>query len=515
MGDRRSREARAALGRVYLVGAGPGDPELITLKALRCLQQAEVVVYDRLANEALLQHVPASATRIFAGKAPGAHALTQDEINALLVEHGRAGRHVVRLKGGDPYVFGRGGEEAEALVAAGVSYEVVPGISSAIAAPAYAGIPLTHRDVTPAFTVVTGHEDPAKDESTVHWPALAMGADTLVFLMGVGRLALIAERLIAHGRPADTPVAVVRRGTWPDQQVVTGTLADIAERVAEVGLTAPAVTVVGRVVALTQTLGWSGGQPLAGTRVLVTRAREQASALSALLRSFGAEVTEFPAIRIAPAEDYRDLDRALAEASAYTWACFTSVNAVEAVDRRLAAIGRDWGAFAHTRVAAIGPATARALRAHGTTVAYVPERFLAEEIAAGLPDAESARILLARADIADARLVEGLRARGARVDPFVAYRTLVADADAGPLREQLARGEIDVVTFASSSTVRNLCRALGEDAPALPRRALVACIGPVTAGTAREEGLEPAIVAGEHTIPGLVRAIREHLIACT
>jgi uroporphyrinogen III methyltransferase/synthase len=515
MSEQQSRAGRPAPGRVYLVGAGPGDPELITLKGLRCLQQAEVVVYDRLANEALLQHVPASTIRVFAGKAPGAHALSQEQINALLVQHGRAGRRVVRLKGGDPYVFGRGGEEAEALVAAGVPYEVVPGITSAIAAPAYAGIPLTHRDVTPAFTVVTGHEDPAKDASTVPWPALAAGADTLVFLMGVGRLALIAEQLVAHGRAPDTPVAVVRRGTWPDQQVVAATLSDIAERVAEIGLTAPAVTVVGNVVALAQTLGWSGAQPLAGRRVLVTRAREQASALSALMRSFGATVLEFPAIRIVPAEDYAALDGALAALSAYTWVCFTSVNAVEAVDRRLRAIGRAWDAVAGARLAAIGPATARALRAHGCAVAYVPERFLADEVAAGLPDVEGARILLARADIADARLVERLQARGARVDQFVAYRTLVADQDAGPLRARLAGGEIDVVTFASSSTVRNLCRALGEDAPELLRRTLIACIGPVTAATAREEGLEPAVVAGEHTIPGLVRAIRERLAACT
>jgi uroporphyrinogen III methyltransferase/synthase len=499
---------------VYLVGAGPGDPELITLKGLRCLQSAEVVVYDRLANEALLEYVPAAALRIFAGKAPGAHALTQQEINATLIEHGSAGKRVVRLKGGDPYVFGRGGEEAEALAAAGVPCEVVPGVTSAIAAPAYAGIPVTHRDVTPAFTVVTGHEDLGKDESTVPWPALAAGADTLVFLMGVGRLPLIAQRLIAHGRPPSTPVAVVRRGTWRDQQLVVGTLEDIAERVAEVGLTAPAVTVVGRVVTLAGTLGWAGCAPLAGRRVLVTRAREQASALSALLRSFGASVVEYPAIRIEPAEDYRDLDRALADVASYRWACFTSVNAVDAVDQRLQAICRDWQAFEATRLAAIGPATARALQAQGCRVQYVPERFLAEEIVAGLPDADGARILLARADIADTRLVEGLQARGAQVDQFVAYRTLVTAEDAGALRARLLDGEIDVVTFASSSTVRNLCRALGDDAATLLSRTLVACIGPVTASTAREEGLDPAVVADEHTIPGLVRAIREYLSAC-
>jgi uroporphyrinogen III methyltransferase/synthase len=324
-------------GLVSLVGAGPGDPDLITVKGLQRLQQAEVVIYDRLANEALLEAVPAAALRIFAGKAPGAHALSQDAINALLVEHGLAGRRVVRLKGGDPYVFGRGGEEAEVLAAAGLRYEVIPGVTSAIAAPAAAGIPVTHRDLTPAFTVVTGHEEPSKDSSTVPWHALALGATTLVFLMGVGRLELIVERLIAEGRPPETPAAVIRRGTWPDQQVVKGTLADIALRVAEVGLSAPAVTVVGAVVALQESLGWSLRGPLTGRTVLVTRAREQASSLSSLLRSYGATPIEFPAIRIEPADDYTPLDAALVSLPAYGWACFTSVNAVAAVDRRLRA----------------------------------------------------------------------------------------------------------------------------------------------------------------------------------
>lgn len=496
---------------VWLVGAGPGDPELITVKGLRCLREADVVVYDRLANESLLDAVPADAVRIFAGKGPGYAALSQDEINAALVEHGLAGKRVVRLKAGDPYIFGRGGEEAEALVAAGVRYGVVPGVTSAIAAPALAGIPVTHRDFTPAFTVVTGHEDPAKEGSTVPWASLAAGADTLVFLMGMGRLALIADRLIANGRDASTPVAVIRRGSWPDQQVVIGTLADIADRVEEVALTAPAVTVVGRVVELAGTLGWSVEGGLAGKVVLVTRAREQASGLSALLRSFGADVLEFPAIRIAPAADYQDLDAALADLATYRWACFTSVNAVAAVDERLRAIGGEWSGFAGTRVAAIGPATALALQELAVRVEYVPRRFLAAEIAAGLPDAEGARILLARADIADSRLVEGLQARGAQVDQLVAYRTLLGDEDAADLRERLVAGTIDVVTFASSSTVRNLCQSLGPDARALLGGTLVACIGPVTAGTARELGIEPAVVAEEHTIPGLVAAIREHL----
>jgi uroporphyrinogen III methyltransferase/synthase len=493
------------------VGAGPGDPGLITVKGLQRLREAEVVVYDRLANEALLAEAPESALRLYAGKGPEDHTLTQQQINALLVEQGGAGKRVVRLKGGDPFVFGRGGEEAEALVAAGIPFEVVPGVTSAIAAPAYAGVPVTHRDFTPAFAVITGHEDPAKSESAIPWDALAAGPDTLVFLMGVGHIELIAARLVAAGRPATTPVTVVRRGTWPDQQVVRGALSDIAERVRAVGLTPPCVTVVGRVASLASTLAWFHPGGLAGKSVLVTRAREQASSLSLLLESFGARVFEYPAIRIVPAESYDALDAALAQSQAYRWLCFTSVNAVDAVDRRLEAIGRTWRQFAGSRIAAIGPATAQALVAHGAGVDYVPERYLAEAIAEGLPDAHGARVLLARADIADARLVQALEARGAQVDQFVAYRTLVSDADAAELRGLLEAGAIDVVTFASSSTVRNLHTALGPDAAQLLRGTLVACIGPVTAGTAQSLGIEPAIVAEEHTIAGLVSAIQEHL----
>ncbi|HEY8283366.1 MAG TPA: uroporphyrinogen-III C-methyltransferase [Chloroflexota bacterium] len=502
--------ANSAMGLVSLVGAGPGDPDLITVKGLRRLRDAEVVVYDRLANDALLQQTPPDAELIFAGKGPGDHALSQEEINALLVEKGKAGKRVVRLKGGDPFVFGRGGEEAEALAGAGIPFEVVPGVTSAIAAPAYAGIPVTHRDFTPAFTVVTGHEDPAKGESTVPWEALAAGPDTLVFLMGVGHLEAIGARLITSGRASTTPVAVVRRGTWPDQQVVLGTLGTIAEDAALAGLTAPAVTVVGRVAGLAPTLAWFQG-PLSGKTILVTRAREQAGALSARLRSFGARVIEFPAIRIEPAADYSDLDAALADSARFDWICFTSVNAVAAIDERLRALGNSWADLGAVRMAAIGPATARALRAKGAEVAYMPDTFLADAVAAGLPDAEGARVLLARADIADRRLVEGLERRGARVEQYVAYRTVPGDEDAPALRQALATGAVDIVTFTSSSTVRNLCQALGGDVATLLSGLTVACIGPVTADTARECGLVPTIVAEEHTIGGLVEAIRGHL----
>jgi uroporphyrinogen III methyltransferase / synthase len=495
---------------VSLVGAGPGDAELITVKGLNRLRHADVVVYDKLANEALLREAPENATMIFAGKGPGNHALSQEQINSLLVEHGSQGKRVVRLKGGDPFVFGRGGEEAEALAGAGIRFEVVPGVTSAIAAPAYAGIPVTHRDYTSAFTVVTGHEDPTKDESTIPWHALAHGPDTLVFLMGVSHLANLAQRLIIAGRPPSTPVAVVRRGTWPDQQSVHGTLENIADRVREIGITAPAVAIVGKVTTLASSLAWNRNGGLAGKSVLVTRARDQASALTKLLASFGAVVTEFPAIQIVPAHDYTGLDRALRELVHYRWVCFTSVNAVAAIGRRLDAVGLGWAELAKVRVAAIGPATARALSSHTVTVDYMPARFLAEAIAGGLPDLDGGRVLLARADIADSRLVHSLEARGATVDEFIAYRTVVSDEDAGAIRQRLRDGAIDVVTFASSSTVSNLCQALGPNGQELLASSVVACIGPVTAETARGLGITPAVVATEHTIPGLVTAIREY-----
>ncbi len=498
-------------GFVSLVGAGPGDPGLITVKGLQRLREAEVVVYDRLANEDLLQEAPNSALLIFAGKQPGSHALSQRQINDLLVQHGQAGRRVVRLKGGDPFVFGRGGEEAEALVDAGIRYEVVPGVTSAIAAPAYAGIPVTHRDLTTAFTVVTGHEDPEKAVSAIPWQSLAVGPDTVVFLMGIGQLEEIASRLTGAGRDASTPVAVVRRGTWPDQQVVLGTLANIASKVRDAGIEPPAVAVVGQVAGLAGKLHWFRPPALAGKCVLVTRSREQASALTSLLRSLGASVLEYPAIRILPAEDYAELDAALRQSDRYRWICFTSVNAVAAVDRRLQELGLDWSDLSLSGVAAIGPATRDALVARGARVDYVPEQFVAEAIGRDMPDVAGARFLLARADIADQRLVDALAVRGAYVEQFTAYRTVMSGEDAGAVREALRSRTIDVVTFTSSSTVRNLCAALGDGAREMLATTVVACIGPVTAATARDLGLAPAVVAAEHTIPGLVEAIEERL----
>ena len=502
-----------ASGLVTLIGAGPGDPGLLTLRGAEALASADVVVYDYLANPELLAHARPEAEQIYVGKKAGKHTLSQGEINGLLVDLGRAGRRVARLKGGDPFVFGRGGEEALALVQAGLSFEVVPGVTSAVAAPAYAGIPVTHRGLASSFAVITGHEDPTKDESALDWPRLATGVDTLVFLMGVGNLPQIVEQLVAHGRPADTPVALVRWGTMPEQWTVSGTLADIAEKVKAAGLKPPAVTVVGPVAGLRQQLHWFEDRPLFGQRVLVTRTRQQASALSARLRALGADAIELPTIHVAPPEDWTPLDSAIAELSSCDWIVFTSANGVGHFWARLVSANLDARALYGTRLAAIGPATAAELETHGLRADYVPGEYVAEAVAAGLGEVRGLRVLLPRADIARPALANLLRESGAEVVEVAAYRTLRPETDADDLRDLLS--EITVVTFTSSSTVRNLAamaRDAGLELPGALGEAAVACIGPITAATARELGLDIDVEADEYTIDGLVEALVNHIL---
>ena len=494
-------------GLVYLVGAGPGDPGLITVKGLACLQKADVIVHDRLVNPGLLRQAPQGCEMIDVGKSPQRHTLPQEAINALLVEKALAGKIVVRLKGGDPFLFGRGGEEAEALAEAGVSFEVVPGVTSAIAAPAYAGIPVTHRDQTSSFAVVTGHEDPTKADSSLDWQKLATGVGTLVILMGVGNLPKIVAKLIEHGRDPHTPVAIVQEGTEARQKTVTGTLADIVEKAREADIKPPAVTVVGEVVALREKLRWFDSKPLFGKRVLVTRSREQASALSERLRELGAEPLEYPAIEIAPPKDMTPLDEAIATLSAYDWLVFTSANGVRALVDRMNEKRMDIEALARPRIAAIGPATAQALQRYGLRVDYMPEIYLAEEIATGIGDVAGQRILLPRAERAPKHLAQALRGKGAAVDEVTAYRTLAVGAP-DELKALLEDGQIDIVTFTSSSTVRNLVANLQDPTPAKALSGcLVACIGPVTARTAKRLSIRVDVVAREHTIAGLVEAI--------
>jgi uroporphyrinogen III methyltransferase/synthase len=486
---------------VYLVGAGPGDPGLLTVRGAEILARADVVVYDRLSVSSLLDLAPAHAERINVGKAPRHPTVAQDDINALLVERGKSGAEVVRLKGGDPFVFARGGEEAEALAAAGVPYEVVPGITSAIAVPAYAGIPVTMRHSSELFTVVTGHEDPDKG-GELDWQAVARLGGTIVILMGIGRLPKIVERLLAGGRDPDTPVAVVRWGTRPEQHTVRATLATILARADE--LSSPSVIVVGRVAA--KQLTWFESRPLFGHTVVVTRARDQTSVLVARLRAEGADTVEMPVIRILEPADAGAARRAAAGAlrnGTYEWVVFTSANGVG----RVFADVRDARDFGGVRVAAIGAGTARALAAQGIVADLIPERFVAESLLEAFPDPPACsghRVLLARAAVARDVLPEGLRARGWEVDVVDAYRTVVAGVS-DRQREAVARA--DVVTFTSSSTVDRFLEAVG---PGLVPP-VVACIGPVTADTARARGLHVDVEAEVHTVDGLVGALVGHL----
>jgi uroporphyrinogen III methyltransferase / synthase len=485
---------------VFLVGAGPGDPGLLTVRGAEILGRADVVVYDRLSVSTLLDLAPAQAERVNVGKFPGHPTMPQEDINALLVERGKAGAVVVRLKGGDPFVFARGGEEAEALASAGVPFEIVPGISSAIAVPAYAGIPVTMRHSSELFTVITGHEDPAKG-GELDWEAVARLGGTIVILMGIGRLPKIVDRLLAGGLDPATPVAVVRWGSRPEQHTVRATLGTIIEHRDE--LASPSVIVVGRVAA--KDLSWFESRPLFGRTVVVTRAREQASSLVSRLRAEGADTVEVPVIRIAePADDgaaRRAAARALRDAT-FQWVVFTSANGVE----RFFTEVRDARDFGGARVAAIGPATARALAGRGIVADVVPERYVAESLLEALPAAGPAggRILLARAAVARDVLPDGLRAAGWDVDVVDAYRTVVAEVS-GAQRDGIGRA--DAVTFTSSSTVDRFLDVLGPDA--VPP--VVACIGPITAATARARGLRVDVEAEIHTIEGLVDALGNHL----
>jgi uroporphyrinogen III methyltransferase/synthase len=496
---------------VRLVGAGPGDPGLITVRALELIAAADVIVYDRLIPETALECARPDARLIYVGKEAGGHSMAQAEIERLLVECGSAGLEVVRLKGGDPFVFGRGAEEAEALRAAGIAYEVVPGVTAGVAAPAHAGIPLTYRDSASAVALLTGHEDPEKDGAALDWRALAAFPGTLVVYMGVRRLRSIARCLLEGGRDPDQPAAVVERGTFPDQRVLTGTLATIAQAAEEAQVAAPAILVFGTVAALRSRLAWAERRPLAGVTVAVTRARAQAGALSDRLRRLGAAVIEAPAIRIEP------IDGPLPELSAYDLVCLTSVNGVQALFARLRAAGLDARALAGAHVAAIGPGTAAALAGHGVLADLVPERFVAEGLLEALGERPVSRALIARAEQARDVLPQALRDRGAAVDVLALYRTLPERLDGPRLAAVVAA---DYVTFTSSSTVRSLLASLGGAGPdgAAPSRgdkelldalghARLASIGPVTSETLREHGLRADVEAERHDIEGLVQAL--------
>ena len=502
--------------KVYLIGAGPGDPGLLTVKGRDILRRADVVVYDYLANDTLLAHVREGAELIYAGKKGGDHTLPQEEISALIVDKAREGKVVARLKGGDPYMFGRGGEEAEALVAAGQEFEVVPGVTSGIAGPAYAGIPLTHRAHSSSVCFATGHEDPSKPDTAHNWEALARGGSTLVFYMGMRNLPDISRKLIDAGMPRTTPAALVRWGTTARQRSLVSSIGELPDEAERHGFSAPSLIVVGSVVCLHDKLGWFEKRPLLGKGIVVTRAREQASDSAALLVEMGADVIQFPTIAISPLADYSEARAAVNRLSGYALAIFTSVNGVRFFWEQLHALGRDSRALSGVKIAAIGPATAEALKGRGITPDFVPEKYVAESVAQGILDMYGGNmtgtaVLLPRAREARDVLPEKLVAAGAVVDVLPVYETRPSHQGRDEVLAKLEAGEIHCVTFGSSSTVTNFLSLIPLEALKKHTRIKFACIGPVTAATLEKAGLTCHIQPADYTIPALVRELAEKL----
>lgn len=494
-------------GKVYIIGAGPGDAGLITIKAVDCLRLADVVIYDNLVNEELLKYAKADARFIYAGKMGGNHTLTQDKINELLAREALDGNTVARLKGGDPFIFGRGGEEAEVLREQGVPFEVIPGVTSAIAVPAYAGIPLTHRGLTSTVAFITGHEDPTKNKSDIDWQALA-GIGTLVFLMGVKNLGQITTALIAQGKPSDTPAALIRRGTTPQQEILTGKLSTIVDLARTNHFKPPAILVVGKVVDLRDTLRWFDEKPLFGKGIVITRPERQADDLAVLLEREGARTINFPAIKITSPQDWSGLDAALNKLDTYNWLIFTSANGVQYFFARLLELNRDIRELKGIKICCIGPATAKQITGRGIKVDLVPQKFIAEGIlkSFGEINLKEQKILLPRAAEARDILPEGLKKMGAAVDVVTAYETVNSGKKKEELEKLIKGNEIDVITFTSSSTVTNFLKIMGKDY-IFPPQTKIACIGPVTEATARKAGLNVDIQQEEYTMDGLVQAL--------
>ena len=497
-------------GRVYLVGAGPGDLGLVTLRAKECIENADVVVYDHLANPETLSWARDDAEIAYAGKEAGGSQLSQQDINALLIGKAREGKQVVRLKGGDPFVFGRGAEEAQAIADAGIPFEIVPGITSAIAGPAYAGIPVTHREHNSHVTFFTGHEDPAKAESAIDYAALAKLGGTQVMLMGVERLGSITNEMLKQGVRSDLPVALVRSATTGKQETLTGTLSDIAQKAVASDFKAPAVAVFGEVVGLRDGLNWYEKRPLMGKRIVVTRTRKQASVLSNKLRALGAHVIELPTIRIEPPSNLREFAEVVQDAHVYDWIVFTSANGVEAFFDIFFKLYDDAREIGGARIAAIGPATAQRVKDFHLHVDLQPDDFVAEAVVREFKkqgNIENLRVLLVRAEKARDTLPKELSALGAIVDEAFAYRTVPETRDTSGARRQLAEDGADLITFTSSSTVENFL-ALGLPWPQGMR---IASIGPITSKTVRDHGLNVDVEARQHDIDGLVQAVRELL----
>ncbi len=494
-------------GKVYIIGAGPGDPGLFTIKGLNCLKEADVIVYDYLVSIEIIQQAKESARLIYAGKKGGDHILSQDEINQLLVEEAGKGNAVARVKGGDPFIFGRGGEEAEILAQSGIPFEVVPGVTSASAVPAYAGIPLTHREHTSTVAFVTGHEDAAKDESDIDWESVS-GIGTIVFLMGVKNLRSITANLMVHGKHADTPAALIRWGTTEDQETLTGTISDIAGKAEKKKFSPPAIFVVGSVVDLRNTLNWYETKPLFGKGIVITRPEAQAGEFASLLHAEGARVINFPTIKIVPPVSYDGLDRAIGDLSSYQWIIFTSANGVAFFLRRLKELGRDIRDLKDLRICTIGPATAAQLEYLGVRVDLVPDEFISEGVVKAFEkiDLTRRKILLPRAETARDVIPEGLEKLGATVDVVTAYKTVNSGKDKSELENLMREGKVDVITFTSPSTLYNFMEIMGQNY-VTPKGVRIACIGPVTATAVKKAGLPADIVQERYTIRGLVETL--------
>ncbi|MFW2368919.1 MAG: uroporphyrinogen-III C-methyltransferase [Desulforhopalus sp.] len=502
------------LGKVYLVGAGPGDPGLITVRGKRLLEKAEVVVYDYLASRKLLRHAPVEAELIYVGKKGGVkHTFTQEEINQMLVDHALQGKMVVRLKGGDPFIFGRGGEEVEKLYAAGCPFEVVPGVTSATAAATYAGIPITHRDYTASVAFLTGHEDPTKESSNIDWAKLATGAGTLVVYMGIKNLPIIVATLIKHGRDPKTPVAVVRWASTPEQRSVVGTLETIAEVVQGAGIKPPSLIIVGEVVNLRDTIDWYEKRPLFSKKIIVTRTREQASDLVAGLEEFGANCLEYSTIRIKSVESYDVLDSELERLDEYHWILFTSLNGVKYFFERLYSKGMDSRDLKGPDIAAVGKSTADLLLRYGVSADLIPNTFTGEGLAESLLDqgVEGRNILIPRGLHGREILPETLRGAGAQVTVAPVYQNCPVQGDKERLLEELRDGKVDMITFTSSSTVRNFLAMLDlenqEQLQEILAGMKIAAIGPITAKTVTDSGLKVDVQPDEFTINDMIRSI--------
>ncbi len=495
---------------VLIIGAGPGDPGLITLRGVRALMRADVIVYDQLASAELLQFARKDARLIYVGKKGGDHTMPQKKINQLLVLEAKKGLVVARLKGGDPFIFGRGGEEAEILVREGIPIEVIPGVTSAIAVPAFAGIPLTHREHTSTVAFVTGHEDPTKEKSGVDWEKLS-GIGTLVFLMGVKNLPGITKNIIRGGKSPTTPAALIRQGTTPDQETLSGTLGDIAKKAAAKKFTPPAILVVGDVVSLRDQLNWFEGKPLFGKGIVITRPEDQAGEFAALLLEEGARVIRFPTIEVAPPESWDGLDRAINAIESYHWIIFTSANGVRFFFSRLQERGRDVRDLKGLGICTIGPATARAVEDRGLRVDIVPAEYISEGIVAAFEDRnlKGTNILLPRAGVARDVVPEGLKKMGAAVDVVTVYRTVPSEYKKSDLQPLIDEGKVDVITFTSPSTVINFKLIMGKDMR-LTEKIKIACLGPVTAAAAKKHGFSVDILQARYTIPGMVEEMKDY-----